>query len=184
MIDQIKYYPATMKNAPSFCSFIKKLYLCVSVVISLVQNNKELWNMNGCHLVTQIPYKPNNRLILRQLQFLRFFWKKGYCIQRQGQIFCIIFISSHPKAIILNIRISRNLPHIATANQHSLNLLSNISMEYWMQPGFLHLIPPQRALFSLFLGILKKERFVAESVLRDWTQVNMDLILYYHGYLI
>ncbi len=29
MIDQIKYYPAIMKNAPSFCSFIKKLYLCI-----------------------------------------------------------------------------------------------------------------------------------------------------------
>ena len=42
MIDQIKFYPAIMKSAPSFCSFIKKLYLCVSVVISLVQNNKEL----------------------------------------------------------------------------------------------------------------------------------------------
>ena len=65
MIDQIKFYPAIMKSAPSFCSFIKKLYLCVSVVISLVQNNKELWNRNGCHLVTQIPCNSNNRLILR-----------------------------------------------------------------------------------------------------------------------
>ena len=42
MIDQIKFYPAIMKNAPSFCSFIKKLYLCVSGVMSLMQNNKEL----------------------------------------------------------------------------------------------------------------------------------------------
>ena len=65
MIDQIKFYPAIMNNAPSFCSFIKKLYLCVSRVISLVQNNKELWNRNGCHLVTQFPSNPNNRLILR-----------------------------------------------------------------------------------------------------------------------
>ena len=65
MIDQIKFYPAIMKSAPSFCSFIKKLYLCVSGVISLVQNNKELWNRNGCHLVTQFSSNPNNRLILR-----------------------------------------------------------------------------------------------------------------------
>ena len=41
MIDQIKFYTATMKKAPLFCSFIKKLYLCVSGVISLMQNNKE-----------------------------------------------------------------------------------------------------------------------------------------------
>ena len=33
MIDQIKFYTATMKKAPLFCSFIKKLYLCVSGVI-------------------------------------------------------------------------------------------------------------------------------------------------------
>ena len=42
MIDSIKYYPVIMKSAPPFCSFIKKLYLCISRVISLVQNNKEL----------------------------------------------------------------------------------------------------------------------------------------------
>ena len=42
MIDQIKFYPAIMKNTPPFCSFIKKLYLCVSGVMSLMQNNKEL----------------------------------------------------------------------------------------------------------------------------------------------
>ena len=65
MIDQLKFYPAIMKNAPSFCSFIKKLYLCVSGVMSLMQNNKELWNRNGCHLVTQFPCSPNNRLFLR-----------------------------------------------------------------------------------------------------------------------
>ena len=65
MIDSIKYYPVIMKSAPPFCSFIKKLYLCASVVISLVQNNKELWNRNGCHLVTQFSSNPNNRLILR-----------------------------------------------------------------------------------------------------------------------
>ena len=41
MIDQIKFYTAIMKKAPLFCSFIKKLYLCVSGVISLMQNNKE-----------------------------------------------------------------------------------------------------------------------------------------------
>ena len=65
MIDQIKFYTATMKKAPLFCSFIKKLYLCVSGVISLMQNNKEPWNRNGCHLVTQFPSNPNNCLILR-----------------------------------------------------------------------------------------------------------------------
>ena len=36
-----------------------------SRVITLVQNNNELWNRNGCHLVTQFPCNPNNRLILR-----------------------------------------------------------------------------------------------------------------------
>ena len=34
MIDQIKFYPAIMKNAPSFCSFIKKLYIIAPAKIS------------------------------------------------------------------------------------------------------------------------------------------------------
>ena len=85
MIDQIQILPWTMKNAPSFCSFIKKLYLCVSGVMSLMQNNKELWNRNGCHLVTQFPCNPNNRLILRQLQFLRFFSLKNAILARLGR---------------------------------------------------------------------------------------------------
>ena len=55
----------TMKSSPPFCPFIKKLYLCTSRVITLVQDNNELWNRNGCHRVTQFPCNPNNRLILR-----------------------------------------------------------------------------------------------------------------------
>ena len=34
--------PCNNENAPPFCSFIKKSYLCVSGVMSLMQNNKEL----------------------------------------------------------------------------------------------------------------------------------------------
>ena len=48
MIDQFQILPCNNENVPPFCSFIKKLYLCVSGVMSLVQNNKELWNRNGC----------------------------------------------------------------------------------------------------------------------------------------
>ena len=44
--------------------------------MTLKQNNNELRNTNGCYLVTQIPINPNNRLILRQLQSLRFFTLK------------------------------------------------------------------------------------------------------------
>ena len=32
----------TMKSSPPFCPFIKKLYLCTSRVITLVQDNNEL----------------------------------------------------------------------------------------------------------------------------------------------
>ena len=42
MIDQFQILPCNNENVPPFCSFIKKLYLCVSGVMSLVQNNKEL----------------------------------------------------------------------------------------------------------------------------------------------
>ena len=48
MIDLIQILPCNNEKSTPFCSFIKKLYLCVSGVMSLVQNNKELWNRNGC----------------------------------------------------------------------------------------------------------------------------------------
>ena len=49
----------------------------ITRVITLEHNNEELRNTNGCYLVTQFSSNPNNRLILRQLQILRFFQKKG-----------------------------------------------------------------------------------------------------------
>ena len=42
MIDLIQILPCNNEKSTPFCSFIKKLYLCVSGVMSLVQNNKEL----------------------------------------------------------------------------------------------------------------------------------------------
>ena len=54
-------------------------YLCAVKVITLKHNNEELRNTNGCYLVTQFSSNPNNRLILRQLQILRFFLKKDLC---------------------------------------------------------------------------------------------------------
>lgn len=49
------------------------LYLFTVRVITLKHSNEELRNTNGCYLVTQFSSNPNNRLILRQLQILRFF---------------------------------------------------------------------------------------------------------------
>ena len=65
MIYQIQILPCNNEKRTTFLLVHKKLYLCVSVAISLVQNNEELRNTNGCYLVTQFSSNPNNRLILR-----------------------------------------------------------------------------------------------------------------------
>ena len=52
MIAPIKYYPAIMKNAQPFCSFIKKLYLCSKMSCTSMQITQVCRNQNSCQLIT------------------------------------------------------------------------------------------------------------------------------------
>ena len=67
MIDQIKFYPAIMKNAPSFCSFIKKLYLCSKMSCTSMQITQVCRNQNSCQLITSFLNFPHKLYILSGL---------------------------------------------------------------------------------------------------------------------
>ena len=67
MIDQIKYYPAIMKNAPPFCSFIKNLYLCSKMSCTSMQITQVCRNQNGCQLITSFSNIPHKHFILSGL---------------------------------------------------------------------------------------------------------------------
>ncbi len=67
MIDQIKFYPAIMKNAPSFCSFIKKLYLCSKMSCTSMQITQVCSNQNSCQLITSFLNFPHKLFILSGL---------------------------------------------------------------------------------------------------------------------
>ena len=67
MIDQIKYYTATMKKAPPFCSFIKKLYLCSKMSCTSMQITQVCRNQNSCQLITSFSNIPHKYFILSGL---------------------------------------------------------------------------------------------------------------------
>ena len=67
MIDPIKYYPAIMKNAPPFCSFIKKLYLCSKMSCTSMQITQVCRNKNSCQLITSFSNIPHKHFILSGL---------------------------------------------------------------------------------------------------------------------
>ena len=67
MIDQIKFYPAIMKSAPSFCSFIKKLYLCSKMSCTSMQITQVCRNQNSCQLITSFLNFPHKLFILSGL---------------------------------------------------------------------------------------------------------------------
>lgn len=67
MIDQIKFYPAIMKNTPPFCSFIKKLYLCSKMSCTSMQITQVCRNQNSCQLITSFLNFPHKLFILSGL---------------------------------------------------------------------------------------------------------------------
>ena len=67
MIDSIKYYPVIMKIAPSFCSFIKKLYLCSKMSCTSMQITHVCRNQNCCQLITSFLNFPHKLFILSGL---------------------------------------------------------------------------------------------------------------------
>ena len=67
MIDQIKFYLATMENAPPFCSFIKKLYLCSKMSCTSMQITQVCRNQNSCQLITSFLNIPHKLFILSGL---------------------------------------------------------------------------------------------------------------------
>ena len=67
MIDQIQILPWTMKNAPSFCSFIKKLYLCSKMSCTSMQITQVCRNQNSCQLITSFLNFPHKLFILSGL---------------------------------------------------------------------------------------------------------------------
>ena len=67
MIDQIKFYFATMENAPPFCSFIKKLYLCSKMSCTSMQITQVCRNQNSCQLITSFLNIPHKLFILSGL---------------------------------------------------------------------------------------------------------------------
>ena len=62
-----KYCPAIMKNAPSFCSFIKKLYLCSKMSCTSMQITQVCRNQNSCQLITSFLNFPHKLFILSGL---------------------------------------------------------------------------------------------------------------------
>ena len=56
-----------MKNAPSFCSFIKKLYLCSKMSCTSMQIMQVCRNQNGCQLITSFLNFPHKLFILSGL---------------------------------------------------------------------------------------------------------------------
>ena len=67
MIDQIQILPWTMKNAPPFCSFIKKLYLCSKMSCTSMQITQVCRNQNSCQLITSFLNFPHKLFILSGL---------------------------------------------------------------------------------------------------------------------
>ena len=67
IIDQIKFYTATMKKAPLFCSFIKKLYLCSKMSCTSMQITQVCRNQNGCQLITPFIENLHKLLIFSEL---------------------------------------------------------------------------------------------------------------------
>ena len=64
---KFKYYPAIMKNAPPFCSFIKKLYLCSKMSCTSMQITQVCRNQNSCQLITSSLNFPHKLFILSGL---------------------------------------------------------------------------------------------------------------------
>lgn len=60
-------YPAIMKNALSFCSFIKKLYLCSKMSCTSMQITQVCRNQNSCQLITSFSNIPHIYFILSGL---------------------------------------------------------------------------------------------------------------------
>ena len=56
-----------MKNAPSFCSFIKKLYLCSKMSCTSMQITQVCRNQNSCQLITSFFNFPHKLFILSGL---------------------------------------------------------------------------------------------------------------------
>ncbi len=67
MIAQIKFYPVIMKIAPSFCLFIKKLYLCSKMSCTSMQITQVCRNQNSCQLITSFLNFPLKLFILSGL---------------------------------------------------------------------------------------------------------------------
>ena len=67
MIDQIQILPWTMKNALSFCSFMKKLYLCSKMSCTSMQITQVCRNQNSCQLITSFLNFPHKLFILSGL---------------------------------------------------------------------------------------------------------------------
>lgn len=65
--DSIQILPWTMKNAPSFCSFIKKLYLCSKMSCTSMQITQVCRNQNSCQLITSLLNFPHKFFILSGL---------------------------------------------------------------------------------------------------------------------
>ena len=65
--DSIQILPWTMKNAPSFCSFIKKLYLCSRMSCTSMQIMQVCRNQNSCQLITSFLNFPHKLFILSGL---------------------------------------------------------------------------------------------------------------------
>ena len=57
----------TMKNAPPFCSFIKKLYLCSKMSCTSMQITQVCRNQNSCQLITSFLNFPHKLFILSGL---------------------------------------------------------------------------------------------------------------------
>ena len=56
-----------MKNTPSFCSFIKKLYLCSKMSCTSMQITQVCRNQNSCQLITSFLNFPHKLFILSGL---------------------------------------------------------------------------------------------------------------------
>ena len=59
-----------MKNAPSFCSFIKKLYLCSKMSCTSMQITQVCRNKNSCQLITSFLNFPHKLLFLADYKII------------------------------------------------------------------------------------------------------------------
>lgn len=59
-----------MKNAPSFCSFIKKLYLCSKMSCTSMQTTQVCRNQSSCQLITSFLSFPHKLLFLADYEII------------------------------------------------------------------------------------------------------------------